>query len=144
MKEKILVAVDGSNTSLEALKEAVRLAEAFQYKVIVLNVQPSFHTLHTRIFISESQLKEYQQELFSEATRAAVDFLQSNNIDYEIILKIGDASQQICQQARELAVRYIIIGSRGLGAVKGTMLGSVSHSVVHQTQIPIMIIPHKQ
>lgn len=141
MTERYLVAVDGSENSLVALAEAVRLAEVVNSKVYIVNVQPSFHTIHTRLFIKEELIKEYQQELFDDATKKAVELLQSKKCDYELLMRIGDPVQQISKLARELEVRYIIIGSRGMGVVKGTVLGSVSHGILHESKIPVLIIP---
>lgn len=144
MVERILVAVDGSENSLVALEEAVRLAKVTHSKVFIVNVQPSFHTIHTRLFIKEELIKEYQKELFDNATKAAIEYLQTNQCDYELLMRIGDPVQQISKLARELEVRYIIIGSRGMGVVKGTVLGSVSHGILHESRIPVLIIPEQK
>ncbi len=142
MKERILVAVDGSENSLEALKEAAKLAEVFQCRLFLVNVQPSFHTIHTRLFINEELIKEYQEELFDNATKSGIEFLEKQKVDFEAIKRIGDPAQQICKLARELDVKYIIMGSRGMGLVKGTVLGSVSNGILHESHVPILIIPH--
>lgn len=144
MKGHILVAIDGSKNSHQALEEAIKLAEVLHSKIFVVNVQPSFHTIHTRLFIKEETIKEYQLELFDIATSFAIEFLQAQNIDHEIILKVGDPIQQICHLAKELNVQYILMGSRGMGLVKGTVLGSISYGVLHATQIPIIIIPQRK
>ncbi|MBL4950739.1 universal stress protein [Neobacillus sp. YIM B02564] len=141
MSEKILVAVDGSINSVEALKEAERLAAAFQSKLFLVNVQPSFNMIHTKLFISEKLIKEYQQELFENATKPAVDYLKSKNIDYELLMRIGDPVQQICKLAKELAVTHIVIGTRGMGPVKGVVLGSVSNGILHEAKVPVLIVP---
>ncbi len=143
MGEKILVAVDGSENSLEALSEAVELAKLIHNKIVVVNVQPSFRTLHSRLFINEETIKEYQKELFDNATKSATEYLQKNEADFELKLLIGDPVQQISQLADKLSVKYIILGSRGMGVVKGTVLGSVSNGILHQTKIPLLIIPQK-
>lgn len=143
MEERILVAIDGSNNSIDALEEAVRLAGVLQSRIILVNVQPSFYAIHKKLFIKEKHLKEYQQELFLDATWSAVQFLDAKNIHYELILRVGDPVQQICDVAEELNVRYIIMGSRGMGLIRGTVLGAVSNGVLHESLIPILIIPHK-
>jgi nucleotide-binding universal stress UspA family protein len=144
MKERILVAIDGSDHSLEALKEAASMAEAFQCKIILLNVQPAFHMIHTRLFINEELIKEYREELFENATRSAVQLLDELKVDYELLQRIGDPTQQICKLAKELTVKYIVMGSRGMGIVRGTVLGSVSNGILHEAQVPILIIPAKK
>jgi nucleotide-binding universal stress UspA family protein len=144
MKERILVAIDGSEHSLEALKEAVIIAEAFHCKIILLNVQPSFHMIHTRLFINEELIKEYREELFDNATKAAIQLMDEHKMDYELLKGIGDPTQQICKLAKELDVKYIVMGSRGMGIVRGTALGSVSNGILHEAHVPILIIPAKK
>lgn len=144
MKESILVAVDGSMNSLEALEYAVESAKWSESKIIVVNIQPSYNMIHTRLLIKEEQIKDFQRELFEEATNAADKYLQDQKMDYELVLKIGDPAQQICQLAKELHVRYIALGSRGMGKLKGAILGSVSNGVIHQSEVPIVIIPQKK
>lgn len=143
-REQILVGVDGSNHSLEALKEAAKLADVFHSKLILVNVQPSFHFIHTRLFINDELIKEYQKELFDNATKSAVDYMETHKVDYELLMRIGDPTQQICKLANELAVKYIVIGSRGMGMVRGTVLGSVSNGILHESKVPILIIPQKK
>jgi nucleotide-binding universal stress UspA family protein len=143
VKEQILVAVDGSDNSFEALEEAVKLAEVFQSNIVLVNVQPSYHTIHTRLFINDELIKEFQQEQCDTATSYAVQYLEDQKLDYELILKIGDPTQQISKLARELKVKYIVMGSRGMGLVRGTVLGSVSNGVLHESEIPMLIIPQK-
>jgi nucleotide-binding universal stress UspA family protein len=143
MKDKILVAVDGSENALQALKEAVNLAKALPAKIMILNVQPSFQTFHTKLFINEDIIRDYQNELFENATKSAIEYLKATDVEYEVKLLIGDPVQKICQYADEVAPRFIFLGSRGLGMIKKTVLGSVSNGVLHETKTPILIIPLK-
>lgn len=141
MKERILVAIDGSKNSLEALEEAVSLAEAFPSKLYLVNVQPSYQTIHTRLFIGEEMIKEYQTELFDKAMESAVHYLEDKDVDYVALMKVGDPVYQISHLANDLNVKYIVLGSRGLGLIRGTVLGSVSSGVLHETKIPVVIVP---
>jgi nucleotide-binding universal stress UspA family protein len=143
MKDRIVVPIDGSNNSLEALKEAVKLVEAFSCKLYLVNVQPSFHTVHTRLFIGEEMIREYQTELFEKATASAIEYLEGMNTDYIVLMKIGDPITQIAGMAKDLNAKYIVMGSRGLGRIRGTVLGSVSNGVLHEAKIPVLIIPNK-
>lgn len=80
MVERILVGIDSSENSLEALREAVTLAELIHSEIIVVNVQPFFNQLlltKTGLFINEEIIKEYQKELFDKATRSAIEYIQT-------------------------------------------------------------------
>ncbi|WP_042355722.1 universal stress protein [Bacillus rubiinfantis] len=144
MTRKILVGIDGSENSLRALQEAIHMARAYESKLFVVNVQPTFNAIHTRVFINDELIKEYQKELYENATNEALAILEKENLDYELMMRTGDPVQQICRLAAELAVSYIVIGSRGMGLVKGTVLGSVSNGILHDSHVPVLVIPQKK
>jgi len=55
--------------------------------------------------------------------------------------RVGDVANTILAVAAELDADVIAIGTRGLGAVKGFMLGSVSHAVIQHADRPVLIVP---
>ncbi|CAH1796163.1 unnamed protein product [Owenia fusiformis] len=57
--------------------------------------------------------------------------------------KSGVAGEAICETAHELHADMILLGSRGLGTVRRTILGSVSDYVLHHAHIPVLIVPKK-
>ena len=152
MKKNILVPFDGSKNALEALQLAITLAKLLQEKVFVLNVQPSFHTAHTKMFFKEATIRDYQEQLFHETTAPAKKILQDAGIEYELKLRTGDAKEQICQEAATgsveqtagcatTGIRMIVMGSRGMNPVVGGVLGSVSYGVVNAALCPVTIVP---
>jgi nucleotide-binding universal stress UspA family protein len=143
MRERILVAIDGSKNSLEALDEAIKLAEAFPSKLYLVNIQPSFHTFHTKLFIDEDTIRNYQTELFDKVMETTVNHLEGRDIDFVALMRVGEPVNQISQLAKDLNVKYIVMGSRGLGVIRGAVLGSVSTGVLHETKIPVLITPQK-
>ena len=50
----------------------------------------------------------------------------------------------ICKVAKDNNASAIIIGQRGLGAIRRTLLGSVSDYVVHHSHIPTIVVPASQ
>lgn len=152
MKKNILVPFDGSKNATEALHLAINMAKLMQEKVVVLNIQPSFHSIHTKMFFSETAVHEYQEQLFRETVSAAVEILRNAGVEYELKLRIGDAKEQICLEANGdnpaqdgcslTGIRLIVMGSRGMNPVLGGVLGSVSYGVVNAAPCPVTIVPY--
>ena len=145
MKRNILVPFDGSDNALAALRLAITLAKPLQEKVIVLNVQLSFHTAHTKLFFNEQTIRSYQKQLFEEAVAPAKTILDEAKVDYELKLRIGPAKEQICDEAETAndgaGVRMIVMGSRGMNPILGGVLGSVSYAVLNSATCPVTVVP---
>ncbi|CAH1789291.1 unnamed protein product [Owenia fusiformis] len=59
---------------------------------------------------------------------------------YKISMNTGDVIVEFSED-ENIKADIIVIGSRGLGAVRRTILGSVSDYVLHHTKIPVIVIP---
>lgn len=152
MKKDILVPYDGSANATEALKVAIDLAGAFKEKIVLLNVQPSFETPHTKEYFSRGQIEDYRLQMAREALQPGEEILKRSGVAYVTKTRVGDAREQICREAggdsadgaacMDSGMRLIVMGSRGLNPVLGSMLGSVSTGVLHHTPCPVTIVPY--
>ena len=143
MGNSILVPVDGSSNSLKALEFAISEARAFGEELVILNIQASFNTPNVKRFFSEADIKKYQQELAKDALDEAIRKAQVAGVQYTVKVRSGVPKVEICNLAKELNTRLIVMGSRGLGAIKKTFLGSVSYAVLHEAPCPVTIVPLK-
>jgi nucleotide-binding universal stress UspA family protein len=141
MARDILVPTDGSAHADQALVTAIEMAKAFQEKIILLNVQSDFTSIHTERFVSDSEIKEYESDKSQEELAQAIQIIKQSGVNYTVKTRIGGAKEEIIDEARDSAVRCIVMGSRGLGGVVGSVLGSVSGGVVREAPCPVMIVP---
>jgi nucleotide-binding universal stress UspA family protein len=147
VKQNILVPFDGSANAGEALKQAIALAKALGGKVVLLNVQPSFQTAHTKIFFDPKDVHEYQMQLCHETADPAVKILKDSGVPFDVRMRVGNPKDVILQEAAqegEEGTGLIVMGSRGLNPIVGAFLGSTSYGVLQETAIPVMIVPHKE
>lgn len=122
MKKKIIVPVDGSAISLQALQFGIKLAQALGDEIRAVNVQPMLEVL------GESIIKE------------AAEILEKANVPFTTKIRIGTPSLEIIAEAREENVRCIIMGTKGSGNTTGE-IGSVSQATLAMTPVPITFIP---
>jgi nucleotide-binding universal stress UspA family protein len=74
-----------------------------------------------------------------KALARATPFADERHVPYETELMEGSPAQLILDLARRREVDLIVVGSRGLGAVKGALFGSVSSEVVHNADRPVLV-----
>ncbi len=136
--ERILVPIDGSESAEKALSFALERAERHEASVEILTVVPSLITDPEWMKEYTENIKELGEEMLSEAFRKAKE--SKPEIVVSKRLEEGVTVQIILEIAKKGNHDIIIIGSRGLGLVKGFLLGSVSSKVVDQAEIPVLIV----
>ena len=135
--KKILVPFDGSKNSLRGLDEAIFFARQCQATLIgihIISVPPGM-VLNKKKLESGSK-KSAEMLMDSAKTKAARYGVQ---LSYKII-KGGDPGFDIIRYSKEHKVDLIVIGARGLGAIKEAFLGSVSNYVLHKSKVPVLIV----
>ena len=134
----ILVPLDGSSESENALALAVTFAEKFEAKitllhVIDLNAKMSDLDRVTMSGYIPSDILQEGYKLLSDAMRKI-----PQEISVETAVIPGHPAGVILDQAEQNHIDLIILGSRGLGAVKGLLLGSVSAAVIQKAPCPVL------
>lgn len=62
---------------------------------------------------------------------------------YRSIVESGTPGESICAIAETEEADSIVVGSRGLGLLRRTFLGSVSDYILHHVHVPVSIVPGK-
>ncbi|ACL18933.1 UspA domain protein [Desulfitobacterium hafniense DCB-2] len=138
---KILVPVDGSPNSDKAIHYALTLARCKDDLLIFLNVQPNYNTPNIKRFATQEQIKVMQEETSKEVLDHSLEIAKDSIAPIRTLLRTGDPGREICKEAQESVVDSIVMGYRGLGAVKRAILGSVATHVLHETSCPVTIVP---
>jgi nucleotide-binding universal stress UspA family protein len=139
---KLLIAVDGSEPSRRAVEVAARLGkETGSVEVVLLNVResPGYYG-ELPPFDLESidrAQREHQQSLLEAAlTHARLQGLHSVNAQ----AVAGLAAPEIVKAAAAHGVDQIVLGTRGMNALGGLLLGSVAQRVVHLAEVPVLLV----
>jgi len=146
MYKRLLVAVDGSEQSYKALDHAVAIAEKFESELVLLAVIPSmiapFFPYESFSPIAYTKYQEREMEFFHNMLKDADEMVSTKhpNLNIRTILREGRPSATIVDVAEKEGCDMIIMGSRGIGGIKGWVLGSTSHRVAASCKKPIMVI----
>ena len=135
--EKILIPVDGSDSSERALGKAIELANALKAKLIFLYVA-NVNQLAVNSCLSAELLEAMNKA--GDVILTHAEERSSNGIETERIMETGSPAPVIIDVAEEHGVDLIVMGSRGLGLVKGVLLGSVSQYVVENAKCAVMVV----
>ena len=138
---KILVAVDGSDISLRAVKFVIGLNRelAKPAKVTLLAVDPPpFPGVETRI--GAAATRQLHEESLQRCLKDARRSLSRAKLELDERGEIGEIAPTILSVAKKERVDLIVLGSHGRGGVRGMLLGSVSSKVIAQSDIPVTIV----
>ncbi len=138
---KLLVAVDGSAQALEAARYALRLCEAgLKAEIVLATVQePTF--LYEMVLPPTSDvLERVSGAVGHKALGDAESLLRETGVPFEIEIGSGEIAPTLLSIAQARGCEGIVLGARGLGAVRSALLGSVSHALLHTATIPVTMV----
>jgi len=133
---RILVPVDGSKKSFEALDRALTLAGFTRGAVTAVHVIPHVPGGGARTRDFDRQLREDAEIILKKAEKRA------GNRDVRFRTKIlrGSPGYETVALARKGHFDHIVLSTTGSGSATGDMLGSVSNFVLHKSKVPVYLI----
>jgi len=137
MMKNILVPVDGSEGADRAIEKAVMLAEICGAKLNFLYVA-NINQLAINAVLSDAILDSVTKAGNVILDRALE--IVPAGVAKESFSDTGSPAVVILDFAETNDIDLIVMGSRGLGVVKGVLLGSVSQYVVEQSKCPVLVV----
>ena len=141
---KILLASDGSKEARLTAQAAAELSKDTGSEVHIVYVLPSprelrgHHLYSTEVMRSVLEQAEGEARSFLEEQAKQVG--ESGGNVAETHLETGEPDKEIVRLSEEIGAGTIVIGSRGLGGLKRSLMGSVSESVVRHAHCPVLIV----
>jgi nucleotide-binding universal stress UspA family protein len=134
----IVLGLDGSKESKQALTYARELAREESSRVIVVHVEEDIVGKGGGpIHATEDEI---QAEIRGEAKRMEADGLEVT-VEMRSVM-LGGPAPVIARIAEESDADVIVVGSRGLSGLPGGLLGSVAQKLIHISKTPVLVLPH--
>lgn len=150
--KKVLIALDYDQSAKQVAEQGFSMAKAIGAEVILLHVITDLvyyaSTEYSPIVgftgFSDQSLMQFEPKEGLE--KATLQFLgkfkdQLGDENIQIVVKNGDFSKTILQTAKEMHADVIAIGTHSRKWLEDVVMGSVTQEVLHQTTIPLFIIP---
>ena len=140
--KKILVPIDGSENSIKALMKAQEIGKLANSDITILFVvndlkNHPYAIDRTHLEQLRKDINEQSNEIVHKAkTHFAADY--PGRVD--TLVRTGNVETEILEVSMSGGYDLIVIGSRGLGRFAKTMLGSTSHKVLNNAEIPVLLI----
>ena len=141
--EKILVAIDGSEHSINALEKAIQIAEKHEGKITLLHAYtPSLVALPKEYVLIETtpERVDLSGEIGASILADAKATAETGGVQVETLLKLGQPVEMIIEASDNGRFDLIVMGARGLSPIKEMLLGSVSHGVASHARCPVLIV----
>lgn len=139
----LVVGVDGSTASRHAVTTAAEWARRFALPLVVASAWQD----QVLVGLGEGWALSTLQtgaDAVRDATREMIDGIaeeireQHPDLDVSTRLLHGDPAVALLEATRDATA--LIVGSRGRGGFSGLLLGSVSHQLIHRSEIPVVVV----
>ncbi|OGH99805.1 MAG: hypothetical protein A2287_07515 [Candidatus Melainabacteria bacterium RIFOXYA12_FULL_32_12] len=143
----VLFAVDGSEYSYHAVKQAISILNLDNSSVEITTIRPGAESLPLEITMDNEWLQDClrkQKEIANEILENTKLILQEHNIPVKSAFSLeGNAADVILNYIEEHKQDLVVMGSHGREGISDFLLGSVSKRVLDYATSPVLIIPIK-
>lgn len=137
--DRIMVPVDFSDCSLDALEYAVAVAQRAQASVMLLHVmEPVSYGLDFTVPLPAA--RESKREVLTERLAGLVAALDAANVKSESLVRGGLPRDSILDAARAWSADLIVMGTHGRRGLSHALYGSVVESVLRKSHCPILTV----
>ena len=133
---EIIVGYDGTDSSKAALDQALGLAKELGDRVVIAFGYAPGGYGGGEVPAHREAVKEHGERVTAEASGVAA----SAGVDSEVELVNEHGAHALTDIATERKARMIVIGSRGESSLRGAVLGSTAHQLVHIAETPVLIV----
>ncbi|HEY0526795.1 MAG TPA: universal stress protein [Stellaceae bacterium] len=139
---RLLLPVDGSEDSLEAVRYAAGFAAAIGSagcEVHLLNVQPPLPPA-VRRFIGREDARAFFEEEGRKVLEPAEAILKDAGVAHEAHIAVGNVEQTIVDYAGEHGCDQIVMRMRNQSPIEGLLLGSTTLKVLNLSTVPVTLL----
>ena len=131
-----VVGYDGSDGSGAALRRALELGRELDLPVCVVfgfRANP----VGGELTDYRKALDEHAREVLAQAAEAA----RAEGVVVETVIAEEDPAHALADVGRDRDARAIVVGTRGESPLRGALIGSTAHKLLHLADRPVLVVP---
>ena len=138
--KRVLIPVDGSAESLEAVRATVREGPNAIARIDLVNVQPLFNR-HVGRWLTRAQRDAWRSERSQRALARAKSIVEMSGIPCQTHSAAGPVAPVVAAAAKRLRSHEIVVGATRRGLLGRLLANSVSTQLLEVSSVPVRVIP---
>lgn len=140
MFTKILVAIDGSQNSMNAVKYGAMLANDYKASITIVNVVDLSSIFKILPVKTKKQLIRLGVQEAHRILNIAKNMTENANVKTEVIESSASAGNAIIDYSKRKGINLVVIGAGKKSRIEKTLLGSVATKIASRAACPVLII----
>jgi nucleotide-binding universal stress UspA family protein len=141
---KVLLPVDGSKHSLAATRQVIRHAawhkEPIEVELLTVHGHIPRVAGLSRAVLTAAMVKQHYQDEGEKALGPSRRLLAKAHVRHTEHVLVGDVAPTIVDHATQTGCDMICMGTRGMTAMSGLVMGSVATRVLHLARVPVLLV----
>lgn len=141
-KSRILLCIDGSESSLKAATKALSIAKRFDSEIIALYISVIPTNIRRAPEYVWDEMYDYDLEQVNKWLTSIIEKAKDYHLSFKIVVKESKTSivKEIITKSEEHAVDLIVLGSTGRSGFESLLMGSVAHGVATYADCSVLVI----
>lgn len=132
--KNILIATDGSENNVAAIKEGLRIAQACG------STASAVYVIDDDVLASDADAEAYQK-LSAEGKKAIARVNEmANGVEVQTFVIEGKPARALADFVTSHGIDLVIVGTKSKGAIESLLLGSVTSSVIKAVACPVLAV----
>ncbi len=142
---RIMIAVDGSPLALDAVHHALDLVSRGGLRAtLVLGHVQEEATLLELATQGADAVAAASVEAAGHLLAPALALARAAQVPHETEIGLGPVAATLVDMVERCGCDALFIGARGLGGLRGALLGSVSQQLIHSSPVPVTVVKHSE
>jgi len=143
IKKKILVPIDFSECSKNALRNAINIARRTEKELVLINafVVPVTHVEFGGATMIQEMAHDMEVNIKNSFKLLADEIPELDKVEYEYSIAHGSPIDVIYSSLLQYSIDMIVMGTHGVTGISEVLLGSNTYSVIKSVDIPVLVVP---